>query len=257
MFLAVHSRRSGREERSAGLRRFCTQTMSVSSSARERWSSVMLLSPMPAIRPSSRAWIKAANCSSKNESTGAPPFSRRLTAASCSTWRPARLSTMAAPELVGVVVRADPAALVPAVADLGHDRKIGRVGEQGSANQVVHDIGPVVLRCVDVIDAGRDRRTEYRDRLAWIRWRAEDARAGQPHRSVAQPAHDEAAEGECRHLRNLDRTTPRDRIPETPSPRAPAGQARPRRALLLERSVASGADRCARRRAAAAARRRL
>ena len=54
---SVHASSTGCDVRSTRLYAFCTQTISVRSNAIARCSSRMLLSPMPPISPSSRAWI--------------------------------------------------------------------------------------------------------------------------------------------------------------------------------------------------------
>jgi len=59
-----------------------THTISVTSSARRRWSTLMLRSPTRAMRPSSRACATAASWLSKRVSAGVPSAKRRLAAAS-------------------------------------------------------------------------------------------------------------------------------------------------------------------------------
>ena len=86
--------KNGAPQRKARWNRFCTQTMSVPAMACRNWSRLTLLSPTPAMRPSSRAATIAASWSSKRASTRPPPGRRRLTAASWATRKLRRLSSM-------------------------------------------------------------------------------------------------------------------------------------------------------------------
>ena len=62
------------------------------------------------------------------------------------------------------------------------------------ADELVGDVGPVVLRRVDVVDAQLDGPAQHRQgRVAVPRW-AEHARAGQLHRAEADPRHREPAQ---------------------------------------------------------------
>jgi hypothetical protein len=60
------------------------------------------------------------------------------------------------PQLLGAQGGQPAAALVAPRADLGHQAQRLRVRVQGLADQRVDDVGPVVLRRVDVVDAELD-----------------------------------------------------------------------------------------------------
>jgi len=77
--------------------------------------------------------------------------------------------------------------LVAAGADLGHQPQALGIGMEGVADQLVDDVGAVVLGGVDVVDAELDRAPEDGARRLGVARRAEDAGAGELHRAEANP----------------------------------------------------------------------
>ena len=91
----------------------------------------------------------------------------------------------AGPQLGGRL-RGQPAApVVAATADLGDELEVVRVGVQCLADQVVDDVGPVVLGGVDVVDAELDRAAQHGPGGVWIAGRAEHAGSGELHGAEA------------------------------------------------------------------------
>ena len=167
---AVHSVRTSRDRWSARLNRFCTQAISVWATRLSRCSREMLLRPMPSIRPSSRARTSAASCASNRLPGGSDgSIMRRFTAASLSMPSVARLSSMPWRSCAGRRT-AERAAGVAAGGDLAHDRQVRPDRVQRLADEFVDGARAVVLRGVDVVHAGLDRRPQ--DRSASSRSRA-------------------------------------------------------------------------------------
>ena len=123
-------------------------------------------------------------------------MSRRLTAA--NRWTPSGREVLldAGPKSIGLVVGENATAVVAARADLAHDREVIRVRVQGLTDQLVHHTRPVVLRRVDVVDPGTDRRTQHAQRLVTVTGRPEDVVTGQLHGAVSDPVDLPAAESE-------------------------------------------------------------
>ena len=152
---------------------------------------------MPAILPSSRrATISASWSSNARSGAGASgrPVRRRLTAASWSTPRARRFSSTPARSSAGVCARKPATVVVATRADLRHQGQVGRVRVQGLADQLVGDVGPVVLRRVDVVDPELDGAAQHRQGRGAILRRPHDPRAGELHRAEADPANCEPTE---------------------------------------------------------------
>ena len=85
-------------------------------------------------------------------------------------------------------VAGQPAApLVADHPDLGHDVHVVAVREERLPDDLVGDVRPVGLGRVDVVDAQLDRGPQHVDGGGAVARRPEDARAGEPHRAVADP----------------------------------------------------------------------
>ena len=200
MSRAAHSRGRRGDRWSARLKRFCTQTISVWARPAAGAVGATLLSPMPSISPSSRAATSAASWLSNRSGPGSRTASsrrRRFTAASRSTPSVARLSSIPGAQLVGLVEAQQRAGRVAAARPtLLTIARLVRVGVQRLADELVDDVGPVVLRGVDVVDADRDGRAEYPQRVVAIARRPEDPVAGELHGAVPGPAHAPRAERE-------------------------------------------------------------
>ena len=92
--------------------------------------------------------------------TSEPPWAsrtRRLTRSMRSTRSERRLSSTPARSSGGESAGSHAALLVAPSADLGDELESVRIRIQRLADQVVDDVGPVILRGVDVIDAQLDR----------------------------------------------------------------------------------------------------
>ncbi len=97
----------------------------------------------------------------------------------------AQVGLHAGAQLVGGERRQPAAAVVATGADLGHELEALGVGMQRLADQVVDDVGAVVLRGVDVVDAQLDRAAQDRAGGVGVAGRAEDAGPGELHRAEA------------------------------------------------------------------------
>ena len=71
--------------------------------------------------------------------------------------------------------------LVPAGSDFAHEHQVGRIWVQRAVDQLVGDIGAVILRGVDVIDAKFRRAAEDLQRLITIFGWSEHATARELH----------------------------------------------------------------------------
>jgi hypothetical protein len=118
-----------------------------------------------------------------------------LTAPSRSTPSDRRVVLDAGPQLGGGLGR-DPAALVVADgADLGDEHELVGVGVQRLADERVGDVGAVVLGGVDVVHAEVDGTPQHGDCGVVVTRGAEDARAGELHRAVADAVDGRRTEG--------------------------------------------------------------
>src|SRR5207302_4390315 len=90
----------------------------------------------------------------------------------------------AALQLVRGIGGEDAALRVATRADLADDDQLRRVRVKRIADELVHNLGPIELRGVDVIDTVVNRLAQDRDRFTTIiRW-PEQVRSGEPHRAV-------------------------------------------------------------------------
>ena len=89
-------------------------------------------------------------------------------------------------ELLGPLRRNPGAVGVPVGADLADEHQVVGVWVQGGVDELVGDVGSVVLRGVDVVDAELDRASEDGEREVSISRRPEDAGAGELHGSEAE-----------------------------------------------------------------------
>ena len=74
---------------------------------------------------------------------------------------------------------------------------------QRLADQLVRDVGPVVLGRVDVVDAELDRAPQHGNSLVVVARRPHDAGAGKLHGAEADAVHGEGTEGVCVHAVNV------------------------------------------------------
>ena len=94
-------------------------------------------------------------------------------------------------------------------ANFRHDDKTVRIGVQGLADQLVRDIGAIIVAGVDMIDAARDRLAQDLDRPVAVLRRPEHPRTRELHSAVAHALHNPVAErkrsGSVDHGLLLDR----------------------------------------------------
>ena len=144
---------------------------------------MIVLSPMPAIRPSFSAWIIAPSWSSNfwsgTETVHQPEVDRRELVG----LQAAEVVLDALPQLVGRVPRDPAALLIAARTHLGHQRQVVGVRVQGLVDELVGHVRAVVLRGVDVVDPGLDRPPQHRERLLAITGRSLHPGTGQLHRT--------------------------------------------------------------------------
>jgi hypothetical protein len=106
--------------------------------------------------------------------------------------------------------------------DLGHDDEIVRIGVQRLADQLVCDVGAIVIAGVDMVYAQGDRCAQHGQRRVTIFGRAKHAGAGELHGAIAQPLHHAVAERErarlirCGHGRSPLETIQARRCPRVP-----------------------------------------
>src|ERR1019366_1346792 len=113
------------EARSARFIGFCTQAMSVTESACDRWSRVTLLRPTPPISPLSRAFTMVA---SNRWSGSASSIRRKFDRSEMADCQAAQVVLDSLPELGRLVVPQHSARLVPArsnLADQGETLGVG------------------------------------------------------------------------------------------------------------------------------------
>ena len=112
-------------------------------------------------------------------------------------------------------------------ANFRHDDKIVGIGVQGLADQLVRDIGAIIVAGVDMIDAARDRLAQDLDRPVVVLRRPEHPRTRELHSAVAHALHNPVAErkrsGSVDHGLLLDRP----RIPPRRQGDTGEGSARP------------------------------
>ena len=89
-------------------------------------------------------------------------------------------------------------------ADLGDDDEIVGIGVERLADQLVGDIGAVIVAGVDVIDAARHRLAQHRDRARAVLRRPEHSRSRELHRAIAHALHDAVAELERSGFADVD-----------------------------------------------------
>jgi len=85
---------------------------------------------------------------------------------------------------------------IPEDPDLADDGQLRRIGVERLADQVVDDVGAVILGRVEVIDSGPDRGPQDADGRCPVRRRVDGPRAGQLHRAVPGPSDPPRAERE-------------------------------------------------------------
>ena len=78
-------------------------------------------------------------------------------------------------------------------AALGRDHEVGRIRVQGLGDQPLARLGAVGVRGVDEVHVELHDAAQQRDRAVAILRLSPDARAGDPHRAEAQPAHGHVA----------------------------------------------------------------
>ena len=105
-----------------------------------------------------------------------------------STRSERRLSSTPCAQLRRGQRRQPGAVLVTAGAHLGDELEVLRVGVQRLADEVVDDVGPVVLGGIDVVDAELDGAAQDGAGRVGVTGRAEDARPGELHGPEADPA---------------------------------------------------------------------
>ena len=106
-------------------------------------------------------------------------------------------------QLVRALAR-EPAALVVAEgADLGHQHQAVGVGVQRLADQLIRNVGSVVLSCVDVVDAQLDGAPQNSNGLVVVARRPHDAGAGELHRTEPDAVHSEGAKRVSVHTSTL------------------------------------------------------
>ena len=74
-------------------------------------------------------------------------------------------------------------------ADLAHEDEVLGIGVQRGVDQLVRDVGPVVLGGVDVVDAQLDGPAQDGERRLPVAWWTPDARTGELHRAEADAGH--------------------------------------------------------------------
>jgi len=150
---------------------------------------VTLLTPTPAIRPSSRAVTNAPSCSTNLWVGHLLVQHAQVHRGELLDIERRKVFLDAGAELIGVVVRQDTAGIVASRSNLADQGQPVGVGEECFADQRVDHAGPVKLGSVDVIDTGVDGGTQDRERFLKISGRTVDAVAGQLHRCVPRARH--------------------------------------------------------------------
>ena len=145
---------------------------------------------MPAILPSSRSATISASWSSNG--TGSMPSGQLVVGHPAQVDRAELLDAERAEVVLDAGAQlgrlSAPAASRPGRrdgADLGDQHQVVGVRVQGLADQRVGDVGAVVLRGVDVVDAELDGPAEHGDRRVVVARRPEDAGAGELHGAEA------------------------------------------------------------------------
>ena len=149
-------------------------------------------SSLPSLRMSSSAPSCSASRSSESSS-----ISRRLTASIRSTCERAQVVLEALTQILGTVPRQPPALLVASRAELGHQPEVVGVGIERVVDQLVDDVGAVVLGGVDVVDAELDRAAQDRVGRVGVARRAEHAGPGELHRAEADAVYGLVAQIGC------------------------------------------------------------
>ena len=98
-------------------------------------------------------------------------------------------------------------------ADLGDDDKVVGIGMQRLPDQLVRDVGTVIVAGVDVIDPARDRLAQHPNCAVGVLRRPEYARAGELHGAIAEAVHEPVAERKRSGFADVDHGSPllRDR----------------------------------------------
>ena len=189
---------SASSSRCARLNSFCTQTTGAIVRASSTCAAVTLLSPRCRTSPCRCSPASAVNCSAIDPSAGRVNVTHHAEVDHVQHVDPqiAQVVVNRLGQLGRALGRVPRRIRAAHRAHLRHDHEAVRIGMQSLADQLIGDVRTVEVAGVDVVDAGRHRLAQHRERRVAVLGRPEHTAPSELHSAVAEAVHDAVAQGE-------------------------------------------------------------